>query len=153
MGLRTSVVAASVVAAPYGSGPVDGETLDSNALKNAEFRFAVQNSTRKFALNCTLAFIFFRFSFLHEYLASRFGIAAHFLLILGALSYVACFLGGTALTGFKYRPILMWTLFGGCMCVATLTSTWRGGSVNVLLPYLRTTLPLVLLIPALVYTQ
>lgn len=147
MGLRTSVVAG-----PSVSAPTDGGTIDSNALKDPEFRFAVANSTRKFALNCTLAFIFFRFSFLHEYLASRYGIAAHFLLILGALSYVACLLGGTGLTGLKHRPILMWTLFGVFMCLATATSSWRGGSVNVLLPYLRTTLPLVLLIPAVIYT-
>jgi hypothetical protein len=47
----------------------------------------------------------------------------------------------------------MWFGFATCMTLATATSTWRGGSFALLIPYLRTTLPLVLLIPAVAFTK
>ncbi len=46
----------------------------------------------------------------------------------------------------------MWFGFAVWMTLATAFSTWRGGSLGQLMPYLRTTLPLVLLVPAVAYT-
>lgn len=130
-----------------------GVAVEPNAFGSLAFQTAVSNSTRKLALYCTLVFLYFRFSFLHEYLVARHGLQVHVLLILGAVCYLACVLSGTAFTGLKYKAVLMWLLFGMCMCLATLTSSWPGGSVAVLLPYLRTTLPLILVIPAVAYTS
>ncbi len=134
------------------SRQTDAKTADENVLSDPGFRFGALNTTRKLALNCTLAFIFFRFSFLHEFVASKYGIDTHVLLIFGALSLLASLLSGLCFVGLKYRSVLMWILFVLCMCLATAFSSWLGGSVNVLIPYLRTTLPLVLLIPAVAYT-
>lgn len=149
LGLR-----ASTVSRPAGSWPADAAALDSEALQNQEFRAATLNSTRKLALGCTLAFVFFRFSFLHEFVASKYGVDTHVLLLIGAAAYLTCLLSGTAFAGLKYRPVVMWMAFAICLSLATLTSSWRGGSVNnVLIPFFRTTLPLVLLIPAVAYTS
>lgn len=145
MGIGTSVISGPTAA-------IDAASLDANALKGSEFRHAALNTTRKFALSCTLAFLFFRFSFLHEFLSAKYYIDVHILMVLGGLSFLACLLSGTLFSGLKYKAVSMWVLFALCMCMATVTSSWRGGSVNVVLPYLRTTLILIFLIPGVAYT-
>lgn len=117
------------------------------------FRDRVENPTRQFALKCTLIFLFFRFSFLHEFLSSRLHFDTHLIILFGAISYFATFLAGGFFEALSERATWMWCAFGVWMTLATIFSTWRGGSLNDLLPYLKTTLPLVLLIPAVTYTS
>lgn len=122
------------------------------AVADPVFQERVLNPTRQFALKCTLLFLFFRFSFLHEFISAKVHFDTHILVVLGAASYFACFLAGDFLTAFKERAAWMWCGLGACMILATAFSTWRGGSFGVVLPYLKTTLPLVFLIPAVAYT-
>lgn len=150
--VRTTEQYKCLVSSPGTLGAAGTASAGAYAIDDSQFQAACLNMMRRFALHCTLAFIFFRFSYLHEFLSARYGIVVPFLLILGAVSYLACLLSGTALTGLQKRPVLMWILFGACMCLATVTSTYHRGSLNVLYDYLRTTLPLVLLIPAVAYT-
>lgn len=110
------------------------------------------NPTRQFAFKCTLIFLFFRFSFLHEFLSARLHFDTHIIVLFGAISYFAAFLAGGFFDALSERATWMWCAFGAWMTLATAFSTWRGGSLNDLLPYLKTTLPLVLLIPAVTYT-
>ncbi len=116
------------------------------------FDAGLHNSTRKFALNCTLAFLFFRFSFVHEFLAAKVGIDTHVLLVFGFLAYLIALLAGTVQSAFASRSTWLWLGFGAMMCLATTTSLWKGGSFAVVFPYLRTTLPFILLIPAVVFS-
>ena len=117
------------------------------------FQAYVSNPTRQFAFKCTLIFLFFRFSFLHEFASSKLHFDTHILVVFGAISYFAAFLAGGLFDAFRERATWMWFGFGACMTLATATSTWRGGSFSLLMPYLRTTLPLVLLIPAVAFTS
>ena len=117
------------------------------------FQSYVSNPTRQFAFKCTLIFLFFRFSFLHEFASAKLHFDTHILVVFGAISYFAAFLAGGLFDGFRERATWMWFAFGACMTLATATSSWRGGSFALLLPYLRTTLPLVLLIPAVTFTK
>ena len=116
------------------------------------FEAALGNNTRKFALTCSLIFIFLRFSFLHEFLAARLHFDTHILLAFGFLSYLVALLSGTAQTAFSDRSTWFWLGFGALMCMATVTSIWQGGSFAIVFPYLRTTLPFILLIPAVVFS-
>jgi O-antigen ligase len=102
----------------------------------------------KLAFAFTLLFIFFRFSFLHELIASKLQIDLHILLIVGALSIFMTLLAGHLLAGVGNRITITWFAFACCMVLATMFSTWRGGSFAILYPYFRTTLILVPLIPA-----
>src|ERR1700745_3101067 len=67
-----------------------GEVTKKNVFQDPRFRAAVENSTRKLALTSTLIFIFFRFSFVHEYIAAKYWIDTHVLLIFGSISTVSC---------------------------------------------------------------
>jgi putative inorganic carbon (hco3(-)) transporter len=120
--------------------------------ERARFRTALANGTRRLSLASTLAFIYFRFSFVHEYLTARYGLDLRVMLIFGGLATLSCLASGLFFAGFAYKSVRMWLLFFACMCVATVFSSWHAGSLNLLLPYVRTTLPLVLLIPGVAYT-
>ena len=102
----------------------------------------------KLALICTLLFVFLRFSFLHEFVMSKVGFDSHLLLIVGLASVLSTLFTGALFSGFSHRISLAWLGFAAWMCLATAGSIWKGGSFAVLFPYLRTTLLLVLLIPA-----
>lgn len=126
---------------------IDTPPLDS------VFQEHVSNPTRQFAFKCTLIFLFFRFSFLHEFVSGKIHFDAHILLLFAAISYFAAFLAGGLFGAFSEKVTWMWFAFAACMAAATVTSTWRGGSFGLLSSYLRTTLPFVLLIPAVTFTS
>jgi O-antigen ligase len=133
----------SVVAPPT---PVDADTpLPQEEPESAR-------AAGNLALGIALAFIFLRFSFLHELLMAKIGFDSHLLLILGAGSFLATLLSGGLFAPMSNKICLAWFSFTACMILATAASTWRGGSFAVLYPYLRTTLILVVLIPAVATT-
>jgi O-antigen ligase len=116
------------------------------------FESAIRNTTRKLAYLCTLGFLFFRFSFLHEYILGKYWVDTHAILIFGALSTGTCLVSGLFLTGVRYKTVRIWLMFFGCMCLSAVFSSWRGGSFEMVVPYIRTTLPLLLLIPGVAFT-
>ncbi len=107
---------------------------------------------REFAFKCTLIFLYFRFSFVHEFVASNIHFDTHVLVILGLISYAAWFVAGSIFSAYRDRLAWVWTGFVFWLCIATLTSSWKGGSLAVTLPYIRTVFPLLLLIPAVTAT-
>ncbi len=100
------------------------------------------------ALKLTTVFLFFRISFLHEFIAAKLHFDLHILMLLGALSLLTAFLTGNLMVGVRSRISMYWLWFALWLCIATVTSSWRGGSLPVLFDFLRTTLPLLFLIPA-----
>jgi O-antigen ligase len=105
------------------------------------------------ALRCTLVFLFFRISFLHEFITSKLRIDLHILLLLGVASLLTALMTGKLMVALRTRATIFWMLFALCLCAATVFSTWRGGSFPLTLDYLRTALPLLLLIPAVTSTS
>lgn len=105
------------------------------------------------ALNFTMLFLFFRISFLHEFLTSKIGIDLHLLMLIGGISFLAALLTGRLMAAVKDRIAILWLVFALCLFCATLFSSWRGGSLPVLSDYLRTTLPLAVLIPVVAQTK
>ncbi len=105
------------------------------------------------ALKLTMVFLFLRISFLHEFIASKSRIDLHILMLVGAASLLTAILSGKLIPVLRTGgAITLWLLFALCLCGATITSTWRGGSFPIVLDFLRTMLPLVVLIPAVAYT-
>ena len=160
--IRPPFVSGTAVSSPFAktevlaSAPphtISGTTPERTiGVQDAQFQSALANGTRRLSLAITLAFIYFRFSFLHEYIAARYWVDTHIMLVLGALATISCLASGLFFAGFAFKSIRIWLLFFLCMCMATIFSTWRGGSMNVLMPYVRTTLPLLFLIPGVAYT-
>lgn len=136
--------------------PVAVETITATTapeeIKDPAWRAAILNTTRQMAFLFTLGFIYFRFSFVHEFIAGHFWIDFHILLILGGLSMLACLASGQLLVGISHTSVKIWFGFFICLCFATVFSTWRGNSIGVLSAYGRTNMPLLLLIPAVAVT-
>ena len=104
----------------------------------------------RIALRLALLFLFFRISYLHEFISSHIHVDVHVLMLLGGISCLTVFITGKWTTGFRDKNALLWYGYAFCLCLATLFSTWRGGSLPFALNYVRTVLPLLLLIPAVV---
>ena len=142
-------------AALQASRPAAGSTIavpPENAQPEAEdsvFKTALQ----KFALSVALLFYFFRFSFLHEFVSGHIGINLHVIIVLGGACYIAVLLSGGAARALRDKCTWMWLGFVGCLAAATVTSTWRGGSLPILMDYLKTILPVLLIIPAVTYKR
>jgi len=102
----------------------------------------------KVALVFTLLFTFLRFSFLHELISTRLNFDFHLILIVGGVAVIASLVSGGLFLGIGHRISIAWFSFTACMTFACFFSLWRGGSFAVLYPFLRTTLVLVVLIPA-----
>lgn len=100
-----------------------------------------------------LLFVFFRFSFLHEFIGAKLHANLHIIIVLGGLSYLCWLASGNGLRAFRARSTYFWTAFVGWMALATVTSFWKGGSFHIFWDYLETAFPVVLVVPALVTTK
>lgn len=100
-----------------------------------------------------LLFVFFRFSFLHEFIGFKLNANLHLIILIGGVSYVAWLLSGNAFRALQEKSTWFWLAFVICMTIATATSFWKGGSFPILYEYLETAFPVVLVIPALVTTR
>ncbi len=136
---RSPKVDTAIVTAPAG--------LESPLPLSAD-SLLIDNPARQFAFKCTLVFLFFRYSFVHEFISSAIHIDTHMMIILGVVCYAAWFVAGGIFAAYSERLAWVWTGFLFWFCLATVTSSWKGGSLGVILPYLRTVFPLLLLIPA-----
>jgi hypothetical protein len=97
--------------------------------------------------------MFFRISFLHEFISSKVGIDLHILLLLGVASLLTAFATGNLMVALRTRATILWLLFSLWLCGATVLSSWRGGSFPLVVDFLRTAVPLLLLIPAVTTTS
>jgi hypothetical protein len=114
---------------------------------------AAGNAFQRIGFNALLLYIFFRFSFLHEFISNKLNVDTHIIISLSLICALCCLLSGHLFEAFHNKVAWLWISFGAFMCIATATSFWRGGSFLILMDYLRTTLPLVVMIPALTVTK
>ncbi|HEX4772093.1 MAG TPA: O-antigen ligase family protein [Bryobacteraceae bacterium] len=111
------------------------------------------SAVQHFGFNVMLVYIFFRFSFLHEFITGKLNIDLHIIFTLSAICYLCTLLSGRPFFAFGNKIAWFWIAFTGCMAIATVTSFWRGGSFTILMTYVRTALPIVFMIPALTITK
>jgi O-antigen ligase len=111
------------------------------------------NAFQRIGFLTTLLFVYFRFSFAHEFIAAKFHFNTHLIVLLGASSYLCCILSGHALRAFRERSTWLWCGFLGCMGFATALSFWRGGSFPLFVNYLETAFPIIFLLPAVTTTK
>lgn len=111
------------------------------------------SGVQKLGFYSAMLFVFFRFSFAHEFIAAKLHFDTHLIIILGGLSYLCWLLSGHALRSFKDSSTWLWVAFTCCMCLATTTSFWKGGSLALLMDYLKTVFPVVFVIPAVTLSR
>ncbi len=145
-GANGSAVAATAVLSP--------ETIDGAGLgETAEEDAPPQNPLQRIGFNVMLLYVFFRFSFLHEFISGKVGVDTHIIVALSLILYICTLASGRIGEAFRDKITWMWLGFGLCMFVATITSFWQGGSFPILIAYLRTALPVIVIIPALTITR
>lgn len=107
------------------------------------------NGVQRIGFYALLVFLVLRFSYLHEVISSKLNVDTHLSIIFSMVCFVCCLLSGSFANAFRNRVCWMWIGFTVCMTAATVTSNWRGGSFPILIDYVRTCLPAVIMIPAL----
>jgi O-Antigen ligase len=111
------------------------------------------NGFQKFGFYTALLFVFFRFSFVHEFITSNLHVNTHIIIILGGLSYLCALFSGQLFRSLQDKSTWLWTGFTCCMCLATVTSFWKGGSFSILVEYIETVFPVIFMIPALAVSK
>ena len=114
---------------------------------------APQSGFQKFGFYAALLFVFFRFSFLHEFITSKSHFDLHLIILLGGVSYFCSLLSGQLFRSLKEKSTWLWIGFTCFMCMATATSFWRGGSFPIFTDYAKTVFPVIFMIPALTMSK
>lgn len=84
-----------------------------------------------------LALVFIRISLIHQVLTQKTGVNNYLLYIVGIPAAVGLIASGGFMHVFRRRPALYWVTFGLWLLVAMLFSSWRGGSVPIVVTFLR----------------
>lgn len=111
-----------------------------------------QNTLRRLALYAGLGFLFLRISFVHEVLQYVTGVNSHLMYLFGPLAIFGALVTRAVSRTFSWRPGLYWLGFVVWMIAAVPTSSWVGGSLTIVLSYLRTVFPLLLVVGGLAMT-
>ncbi len=112
----------------------------------------VNDPIRRLGLNFTIAFLFFRFTGLHEIAAARFGVNTYVLYILGIPAILCLVLSDGLTRTLRSRQAKYWVGFAVCLIMAVPFSDWIGGSLTLVFGYLRNELLVLFLIAGLVIT-
>jgi hypothetical protein len=121
-------------------------------LKRPAKRLNALTKGQRIAFYFTLALVFIRFSMIHQLLAFRFHIELYLLYWVGIPVIVGIFSTGAYRHIFDFRPALYWTFFALWLIPASVFSSWRGGSFDLVLTYYRTELIILFAIATLVFT-
>jgi O-antigen ligase len=112
----------------------------------------VNNPVRCAGLNLAMIFLFLRFTGLHEVAAAKLGINTYALYIVGLPAIVCLLLSGGLARTLRARQAKYWLGFVGCLILSIPFSDWRGGSIQVVITYLRTDFIVLFLTAGLVMT-
>jgi hypothetical protein len=147
--------ASHVLAAPVPANPPRPAGNQNASPRAEELRWQHDraNSARKIGALCAAGLIFIRFSAIHETIATIIGINIFLLYLLAIPAGFSWIISGGFRRTFPSRsPMVFWAAFTMWMLVSTPFSFWIGGAVGTDLLYLKTVLPLALLVAGLPLT-
>jgi hypothetical protein len=129
----------------YGSQPEVQTPADREAL-------FLTNPARIFTLYLGATLVFLRVSMMNQVLTFLTRINFRLLYFFGLPTLLAIFFVGGIRRTFEGRPAYYWIGFLLCMILAVPFSTWPGGSMPILIFYLRSEFPMLFVLAALVIT-
>ncbi len=91
----------------------------------------------KFSVYATLAFLFLRFSFLHDFITVHIGFNSYLVTATGLLAYVGLLRSETWRSAAKSKLFWAWVIFTGLLIVDVPLSSWPGGSFAVVEPFVK----------------
>ncbi|MBZ5632287.1 MAG: O-antigen ligase family protein [Acidobacteriia bacterium] len=112
----------------------------------------MNNPIRRVGLNLAMVFLFFRFTGLHEVAAAKFGFNSYVLYVFGAPAILCLLLSDGLARTVQSRQAKYWLGFVFCLVASVPFSDWRGGSLKLVVGYLRTEFVVLFLIAGLVMT-
>jgi O-antigen ligase len=133
-------------AIPAPSSPTPARPVDREWLQ------AKNNPLRRIGFYFALAFVFFRFSMLHELLTVKLGFNTYILYLIGPPALFLLVMTGGIRRTLRNATGWYWLLFTLWMIICTPFSFWRGGSMALTLSYIRTEIPILFLVAGLTVT-
>ena len=96
--------------------------------------------------------VFIYFSNIHQLLTNLVHVNLYLLYLFGVPTLLGVVLAGGIQRTFRGRPAIYWTIFVALMAAGVPFSSWRGGSVPVLMGYIKTVYPVLFIISGLTIT-
>mgnify|MGYP000415724637 CR=1 FL=1 len=112
----------------------------------------IHNPLRRLGFFFALAFVFVRFTTLHEVLTVKLGFNPFLLYWVGGPAILFLILTGGLQRSWYWTPVRFWLLYLAWIYAAIPTSTWRSDSLRLVFTYSRTELVVLFLIAGLVLT-
>lgn len=128
------------------------QAAPSASREEANWNTDINNPIRVFGLWLALAFVFVRFTLLHELLSYKLGFNSYLLYLLGVPAILALLLSGGVARTLRWRAAWFWLLFLAWLFAATPTSVWRADTLRLVFTYARTEIIVLFLIAGLVMT-
>ena len=91
----------------------------------------------RFAIIFVTLYVYFRLSFLHEFLAKKAGANLYIVVLLGALAYTGLLRGQTWRAASASKVFWYWLSFSVLLLIDLPFSTWRGGSYAITIPFIK----------------
>jgi hypothetical protein len=120
--------------------------------ERTEWEAAVFNPARRLGFYFGLAFIFLRFSMLHESITILTHVNTYLALLTGFPAILLSIAGGGLARVWHARTGKFWLAFLGFVTLSIPFSSWRGESFNVLYSYLRADFPTLFILGGMVLT-
>jgi hypothetical protein len=112
----------------------------------------VSNPARLICFRISLVLVFLQFSMLHQTLAGLVGVNFHLMYVFGLPPLIGVVMAGGLPRAMSGRQALYWCGFAVWMVVCLPFSTWKGGSIPIVIDYLRTDLPMLFIVAGLALT-
>lgn len=110
------------------------------------------NVARKFSFYIVLVLIFLKVSTIHEILMSLIGMRVPVMYFVVPPALIGLVLSGGAKRALRDRVSWIWLLFAVWLAIATVFSTWVGGSASAVFRYYRDSLTILFLVAGTVIT-
>ena len=107
---------------------------------------AQPNPMQRIVFFFTMALVFIRFSMIHQVQTMVMGVNLYLLYIFGVPALLGVLATGGIARTLRLRPGLYWTLFGVWLYIALPFSSWKGGSLPVVVTFCRTDLLMIFVI-------
>lgn len=110
------------------------------------------NPLRRLAFGFALAYIWVRYSMIHEMVTYLTGTNLKIVYLLAPPMFIGILLAGGVRRTLQQRPAWYWLLLTGWMILAIPFSSWKGGSVDVVLGFLKAQIGLLFVMGGLAMT-
>ncbi len=142
--------AATAVEQPFPAAVAAPRTPSAPAV-GAKFEDG-NSQIRRLGFYFALAFIFNRFSFLHETVTAVGGVDLHLITVIGIPTVLLGLISGAIPRTLQSRTAYYWLAFAFWLALATPFSSWRGGSAALVAGYFKAELPMLFVIGGMIVT-